>query len=499
MIGPGFHHAEGPLRLEARVVVVGSGAGGAAAADRLAAAGVDVLVLEMGRQEAPATFTQREEQMFPRLFQDAGGRTTLDGAITVLQGKGVGGSTLHNLNLCKRVEPELLDRWASDRGLPELPQRLSAAYEAVEQDLSVGPVPEAMINRNNQLFRAGAQALGWANGPLKHNRVGCIGSGFCELGCAYNAKMNAARVLLPRAVAAGARVVTGVRVERVRHRFGRAVGVRGVTAQGHPVTVDARHVVLAASATGSPALLVASGLRDRWGQVGAHLHIHPGGTVGALFEQPVRGWQGIPQSWECTQLLHPTDPARRVWLLPVFGHPVATAALLPGFGEAHTRLLSRFEHLAAATAMLHDYSAGRVSADRRGRPLIRYQVDAADRAAMAQGLAAAAQILLAAGAEVAVIPYARPAELRTQDEARQAADRAVRRLDPPLAAVHPMGSLRMGADPRTSACDGLGRLHGARRIWVADGSLMPSSTGGPPQLTIYALGRLVGEALVQVA
>lgn len=492
---PGFGLASGALRLDCAVVVVGSGAGGAAAADRLAAAGHEVLVLEMGRRELPSTFTQREEEMFPRLFQDAGGRTTLDGAITVLQGKGVGGSTLHNLNLCKRVDDALLDAWAEQTGLADLPARLGRAYAAVEQDIAVSQVEEERINRNNQLFRAGVEALGWQGGPLLHNRVGCVGSGFCELGCAYDAKMNAARVYLPRAVAAGARVLAGVRVQRITHRFGRVTGVRGVTEAGHPVVVRARAVVLAASATASPALILASSLEDRWRQAGAHLRMHPGGTVGALFAEPVRGWEGIPQSWECTEHLHPTDPARRIWLLPVFGHPVTTAALLPGFGAEHTALMQRYAHLAAATAMLHDYGEGRVASDREGRPILRYSLSPDDAAAMAQGLLHAARILLAAGAEQAVIPTARPLTLRSEAELDAAKNLVIRPFDPGLAAVHPMGSLRMSADPRRGATDGEGRYHGARGLWVADGSLMPSSTGGPPQLTIYALGRLVGEAL----
>lgn len=493
----GFAQAEGPLRLDCEVVVVGSGAGGGAAADRLAAAGKDVLVLEMGRRELPSTFTQREEEMFPRLFQDAGGRCTLDGAITVLQGKGVGGSTLHNLNLCKRVDDALIAQWAERCGLPELPARLDRAYAAIEADIEVSEVDESRINRNNQLFRAGVQALGWQGGPLKHNRVGCIGSGFCLLGCAYDAKMNAARVFLPRAVGAGARVLAGVRVQRITHRFGRVTGVRGVTEGGAEVVVSAKAVVLAASATASPALILASGLGDRWGQAGAHLHLHPGGTVGAVFPEPVRGWEGIPQSWECTETLHPTDPARRIWLLPVFGHPVTTAALLPGFGAAHSALMKEYAHLAAATAMLHDYTEGRVSADREGRPILRYSVDAADAGAMARGLLDAARILLAAGAQRAVIPMVRPLELRGEADLKAAADLRIRPFDPGLAAVHPMGSLRMSADPRQGATDGDGRYHGARGLWVADGSLMPSSTGGPPQLTIYALGRMVGERLAE--
>ncbi|HJN72588.1 MAG TPA: GMC family oxidoreductase [Myxococcota bacterium] len=479
--------------MRADVVVVGSGAGGSACADRIAAAGLDVLVLEMGAAESPETFTQREEDMFPRLFQDAGARATLDGAIAVMQGKGLGGSTLHNLNLCKRVPEELLDRWAEDRGLPELPERLSRAYAAVEADLAVTEVLDTQLNRNNRLFRAGVESLGWENGRLKHNRQGCIGSGFCELGCAYDAKMNAARVLLPRAEDRGARLMTGVRVERILHRFGRARGVSATSAEGR-VTVEARAVVLAASATGSPALLLASGLGDAHRQVGAHLHLHPGGTVGGSFGEPVDGWKGIPQGWECTELLDPLQGG--CWLLPVFGHPVTTAALLPGIGAEHTRMMARYDHLAALTPMLHDHSSGRVLADRRGRPLIRYRLGPRDRSHMAVGLVAGARILLAAGAEKVVLPLAVPVEIRTPAELERL-ELNVRRLDPPLAAVHPMGTLRMGSDPRSSATDEFGRLHCARGVWVADGSLMPSSTGGPPQLSIYALGRMVGEAIAE--
>jgi choline dehydrogenase-like flavoprotein len=479
--------------LKVDAVVVGSGAGGSAAAQRIAAAGHSVAVLEMGQRETPETFTQREADMLPRLFQDGAARTTLDGAIAVMQGKGLGGSTLHNLNLCKRVEDELLDRWAHDQGLPELPERLSEAYDSVERDLAVSWVEDAQLNRNNQLFRAGVEALGWEGGRLQHNRLGCIGSGYCELGCAYDAKMNAARVLLPQAEALGASLLTGARVSRILHTGGVVRGVLAQTAQGE-LSIEARAVVLSASATGSPALMLASGLDDRFGQVGAHLHLHPGGTVGALFADEVLGWQGVPQGWECTQYLHPTDPSRRMWMVPVFGHPVTTAALLPGFGPEHSDLMGRYRHLAAITPMLHDYSSGRVLATRDGSPLIRYRLDDADSAAMAEGMAAGARILLAAGAEEAVLPYARPLRVRSHEEALRAATKLVRRLDPPLAAVHPMGSLRLGSDPRTSACDPDGQVHHAPGLWVADGSLMPSSTGGPPQLTIYALGRMVGEA-----
>ncbi len=487
------------LELATEVVVVGSGAGGGAAAVELVQAGREVLILEMGNRELPKSFTQREEQMMPRLFQDAGARTTADKAIQVLQGKGLGGSTLHNLNLCKRIDPELFELWAKTRDLPDIGERLRPHYDHFEKALSIAAVPEDRINRNNQILRAGAEALGWKNGPLRHNRTGCIGSGFCELGCAYDAKNNSAKILIPAAEKGGAKVLTGIRVTQVLHRFGRATGVSGqiLDERGQVVghaTIRAERVVLAASATGSAALVIASGLPDPYRQAGRGLTLHPGATVGGVFDEPVDGWKGVPQSWECDELLHPTDPDRRMWLVPVFGHPVATAAMLPGLGPEAVARIGSYRHIAAITPMLHDSTVGRVDARGDARPLLHYSLNDADRRMMAKGVSAAAQVLLAAGAREVLIPTAVPQVVRTAKEAIAVAQQAFGPLDPPLAAVHPMGGMCMGGDPHTSATNADGRHHHCPNLWIADAGLFPTSTGVPPQWSTYSFGRLVGQA-----
>jgi len=491
--------ATGPFRADCDVVVVGSGAGGGAAARELAIAGLDVVVLEMGERLRNTDMTQREEQMLPRLYQDAASRTTADRAIQVMQGKGLGGSTLHNLNLCKRLPEEMLEKWAREHSLDGLGERLDPHYAEMERLLSVSDVPPEQINRNNLLLRDGATALGWTNGPLKHNRVGCIGSGFCELGCAFAAKMNSERVLLPEAEARGARLVTRVRVTRILHRFGRALGVGGqvLDDRERPIaafTVRARGVVLAASATGSSALVRHSGLRDPWSQAGRGLSLHPGATVGGLFGEPVDAWKGIPQAWECTQFLHPTDPERRVWIVPVFGHPVTAAAMLPGLGPQHVERLGQYRYIAALSPMLHDHTRGTVGIDRHGHPVIRYRQTPEDLEMMGRGIRACARILLAAGAREVIVPSARPFVARSEAELAPLEAWTPRPLDPPQVAVHPMGGLRMGTDPRRSSTTPEGRHHHCPNLWVADGSLFPSSTGVPPQLSIYSFGRMVGQA-----
>jgi choline dehydrogenase-like flavoprotein len=486
------------LVLECDLVVVGTGAGGAMAAREAARAGLRVVALEEGAYSTARDFTQREDEMLPLLFQDAGARTTDDGAIQVLQGRGVGGSTVHNTNLCKRAPAEVLDGWKLDGWRAA---DLAPHYEGVERDLSVTPLVESDLNRNNALLKRGAETLGWRGGLLHHNRVGCTRSGFCELGCAFDAKQNALKVLIPEAMRSGARVIADCRVERVLTARGRAVGVvaralatdeHGVQRPGPTVTVRGA-VCLAGSAVGSAALALRSGLPGLE-RVGRTLRLHPGAAVAGVFDETVEGWLGIPQSYECTEKLRFDDDASddRVWIVPAFAHPVGLAAALPGFGAAHMRRMRLYPKLAVFVAMVHDRSRGTIASD-GGRVRVRYALDDADRRALVNGLRACAELLFAAGARSVVVPYAVPLELTDRSTAQldRIRARGYRPLDPILTAVHPMGTLPLG-----SVVDEHGRWRGLDKLWVADGSLFPTSLGGPPQLTIYAAAHKIAGHLI---
>jgi gluconate 2-dehydrogenase alpha chain len=59
------------------------------------------------------------------------------------------------------------------------------------------------------------------------------------------------------------------------------------------------------------------------------------------------------------------------------------------------------------------------------------------------------------------------------------------------ASKHVMGTLRFGADAKTSVCDPNGRFHGVGNLYAADGSLFPTSSGYNPILTIATLASWV--------
>jgi choline dehydrogenase-like flavoprotein len=173
--------------------------------------------------------------------------------------------------------------------------------------------------------------------------------------------------------------------------------------------------------------------------------------------------------------------------VPAFAHPIGAATTLPGFGAAHMAAMRGYGQLAVLTAMVHDETSGEVAVDSDGRPVLRYTMSEADRGQLAKGVVACARILLAAGAREVVVPAFPPRRASTEAELAAWDTSTLGPHSTPLTAVHPMGTLRLGDDPRTSVVASTGEHHQVRGLFVLDGSLFPTSIGGPPQLGIYAL------------
>ena len=495
-------------RIRAQVCVVGTGAGGGAALARLAEAGVDVVAVEAGGLFTAADATQRELEMLPRLFQDAGLRATADKGIGILQGKGVGGSTLHNTGLVWDPPAGILGRWRAEHAFPYDDAALAPLLAEVRVTLGANPIPEAGINANNGAMRRGAEALGWRYRVADHNRDLCSGCGYCVLGCAYNRKKNAALTWVARATAAGARVIADAPAVRIEGRPGarrvlcRVAGGDGAGGGGGrgggEVVVEADAVVVSAGALDTPALLLRSGLgTDR---VGRGLRLHPSAMVQAEMPEEVRGWRGVPQSVIVEEFADFEADGRGGFLfIPLALWPGTMAVSTPGIGARHRAVMRRYPDLASCGVLLHDETGGRVTVARDGRPVARYWPDRPDLAEIRRGVGALARLFLAAGARAVHLPYddAPPVtDEATLDAALATARDDIHRF--PLASVHPQGSCPLGGDAASSACDPEGRLRGEPDIFVADTSLFPTSVGVPPQVTTMALGLAVADRLKEV-
>ncbi len=489
----------------ADVCVIGSGGGGAVAAAELASAGRSVVMLEQGPFWTSADFTQREDQMLPRLFEEAGMRQTVDGGVTILQGRSVGGSTVHNLCYAFRTPEPIVRMWRDEHGLASLtPESLLPSLRRVEAGLRVKPIREDEVNVLNRRIRSGAEKLGYSGFVTHHNREGCVKSGYCILGCSYDAKQSMLVTYVPRADAAGARIFPQVRADRIEAEGGRVrrVLASSMDRDGHvrgSVEVTAPVVVLAAGAVNSPDLLLRSGIANSSGQVGRNLHLHPSVMVAGFWDEPIHAYRGIPQSYYVDEFIDlEREPHTGYVLMPIAGFPVLTAVNTPGFGRKHFQQMRDFSKMGGLLVLLHDRSAGSVeNGSSSARPHIEYALDPADRRQLGQGVRHCAQVLFAAGARRVVVPYLpEPVVLGPGDDLTSLRDE-IDVGQAPIASTHPQSTCRMGGDPARAVVNDYGECFDVPGLFVADMSVFPTSLGAPPQITTAALADRTAHHILQ--
>jgi choline dehydrogenase-like flavoprotein len=478
---------------ECDVVIVGSGAGGAVAAATLAEAGLDVLVLEAGGHYDRDNYPAGRLEAIATLYREAG-LTVAAGKppIPIPVAKAVGGTTVINSGTCFRAPDPILENWRQEFGVTWA-RELDADYAEAEEFLRVTQLDPERMGRNGQLAMEGAEALGASGGPIYRNAGNCVQCSSCPFGCAIDAKRGMHVSYLPRAVAVAARVRSGVEARRVLVEDGRAVGVacsaREESGRRRPFAVRARHAVIAAGgAFGTPELLLRSGLGGP--QVGRHLRIHPACWVGARYEEEVRGWEGVMQSYYVDQW----EARHRVLLEATFTPLAFGGAWLAGTGAEHQRSMLDFGHVGSIGVHLCDRSHGSVGLANEGALRARYELTEEDAGHVVFGIARAAEVHFAAGATEVYPNIPRVGTLKRGDLPRFEATR-FKPSELRLEAFHPMGTARISADPRRGVCAADGSVNGTAGLYVADASLFPTSVGVNPMMTIIAFAKQVGRGI----
>ncbi|MBI4366546.1 MAG: GMC family oxidoreductase [Deltaproteobacteria bacterium] len=478
------------------ILIIGSGAGGAVAAETLARRGHEVVILEEGDVPQPGDFG--DTMRFIRRYYRHGGVTATYGWPTILVpvGRVVGGTTVVNSGTCLRAQGRVFDRWAAEFGLAGLGPAIRARYADIERMLTVMPTPDALQGPHARLVAAGAVRLGFSARPLPRNAGDCHGSGVCCFGCPTDAKMSMALTYLPAALTHGARLYANATVTRLHWSGDR---IRRVTGTFHDpetraaigaFTFRPKIVILAAGAMGTPILLCRSGVPDPGGHLGRHLTLHPATKVIAEFDQPVRAWQGVPQGLVIEDLA-----SEGILMESIFTPPAQIAMSLLVDEAAHRRVMERYNHLAAFGFMVSDASEGRICTPPGMGSFAYYRLRGPDLRRFVRGLKVVTEIFFAAGARV-VYPSVYPLPVIDRATGSAVFDRVrIHRKDLDLQAWHPLGTCRMAADPRHGVIDPEGRLFGLANCYVADGSIFPTALGVNPQLTIMAAAQTIADGI----
>lgn len=472
--------------LEADVVIVGSGAGGAPVARALASEGYAVVVLEEGGYFSRADFRGRawERGLAMQRQRALVGNTF----IAMPTGVTVGGSTTINSGTCLRTPADVLRRWRFEDGLTGIdPEVMEPFFAKVESALDVGVAAAATLGGSARVVARGASALGWSHGPLSRNAPGCDGQGLCCFGCPTDAKTSTNVTHLPAAMRAGAVLAHHCRVEEVLLAGGRAVGVvaRAVGGRGARVRVLAKSVVLSGGTVGTPLMLLRQGLANSSGQVGRNLTVHPASNAWGEFDERVAGWEGIPQSYGIDEFT-PEGIRFEGAFVPLD----VAAATVASVGPSWTHFVDRFDHMACFGFMIAETSRGRVSLGPDRSALLTYRMNDVDRRKILRGHGLLARLFFAGGADVVhsgVRGWERFHSVRDVERFEREAPSSVAAHQLELAAFHPLGSCRMGADPARSVVGPTHETHDVPGLFVVDGSCVNGPLGVNPQVTIMAL------------
>jgi choline dehydrogenase-like flavoprotein len=282
-------------------------------------------------------------------------------------------------------------------------------------------------------------------------------------------------------------------------KAGRAVGVAGHTAGGYPVTIRARAVVAAAGSVQTPALLRRSGLTNP--NIGRHLRLHPATGVWGVFDQEVRPWEGGMQTRYSTEHADLDGNGYGVIYETAATNPAIAVSFMSWTGaQAHLDRMRSLPHLSGVGVITRDRDSGHVAVGRDGEPAVHYRLSGYDAAHMRSGIEGAARIVEAAGARQMFSGHQRG---RIWERGKGSVDDFIRYTNSlgtgpgqvAMAALHIMGTARMGGDSKTSAAGPDGATWEVPNLVVADASTFPTSSGVNPMISIEAIAYMNAERL----
>jgi choline dehydrogenase-like flavoprotein len=355
------------------------------------------------------------------------------------------------------------------------------------------------MNGPAELLARGCETMGikWAMTPLatvsapRGKSPPCVYRGFCNFGCATNAKQSALVVWAHRAVKAGCEIRDMAMVGKIETDAAgeRATGVRYFR-QGQWRFQKAVNVVVAGYAIETPRLLLNSatarqpeGLGNSSGLVGTHLMTHSGPGVWGTFDDEVRFYKG-PPNMAVTEHWNYADEGKDFHggyaFMSQGPHPRAWAQTLVTerglWGEPLRRAMLNYNHTAGYVPVgeTEPRPENTVTVadeiDQYGLkiPRVTFSYSDNDKRLQRHAINYMGEVLKAAGGR----------DLWTSTDTS-----------------HLMGGCRMGDDPQTSVVDADGRSWDIPNLWVCDGSLFVTCGGVNPSLTIQALALRIADRM----
>ena len=318
------------------VLIIGSGASGAAVAWSLADTRMRILCLEQGDWMKSTDFPSNGRDWEARRYTDFDispnrrGRDTDypvnddNSPMKVANFNGVGGGTVIYTAHWPRMHPSdfkvksldgvaddwPIDYWALERFYEENDRMMGVSGLAGDPGVPPRhpPMPPIPLGRTGTHYARAMNRLGWHWWPSDttiattayEGRAHCINLGHCTPGCAQGAKASTDITYWPLAIRAGVELRTRCRVREITtDEHGMAAGAIYYDADGREHFQPAEVVIVACNGVGTPRLLLNSasarfpdGLANSSGLVGRNLMLHPWPMISGYVDEPLDGGRG---------------------------------------------------------------------------------------------------------------------------------------------------------------------------------------------------------------
>ncbi|MDX1977716.1 MAG: GMC family oxidoreductase [Pseudanabaenaceae cyanobacterium bins.68] len=459
--------------MRTQVAVIGSGAGGAVVAYTLAAAGLEVLLIEEGANLnldhcSPFSLAEMTSKYRHGGVSAAFGKPK----IQYVEGRCLGGGTEINSGLYHRTPPELLAKWQAlyeveAIALPDLEPHFQFGEQAVSVSYLPGQPPAASLK-----LKAGAEAMGWE--CLEVPRW------FKYDSHQVGRKQSMTETLIPMAIAQGAVLLTDTWVQSLKYLD--QLWQIQARQRSQTLTITAETVFVCGGAIQTPALLQRSGITKN---VGRSLQMHPTVKITARFQEEVNDQQMGVAVHQVKEFLPRFN----------FGCSISSRAYLGLAMNDHPAYAWEVDQFWQRMAIY--YAAIGSEATGRGNvlslpgfrdPLVKYQLDQSGLKVLAEALTKLSELLLAAGA-VALYPSITGSDRLTKTSDLANLPQILPSHLTNLITVHLFSSCPMGENRRLCATDSFGKVFDTKNLYISDASLLCTALGVNPQGTIMAIAR----------
>jgi choline dehydrogenase-like flavoprotein len=487
--------------ITADVVIVGSGPGASILAKGLIEQGRSVLMIERGDYTDPSQFSEDEIDMVSKLYADGALQLASDFRFQVIQGSCVGGSSVVNNAVCFDTPDNVLDRWNDVKGLNAGIDfaRYKTCNEKVNRDMNIRKMLEPdSLNPGGNKFMEGCTKMGLITSPNVASAVsaniagtttsggddGCLGCGYCNMGCAYGKKLSMLDTVLPdtqlKFGTDALKIIASCEVTNLRSKGGKINSLEAKFSSGRKIVVKAKTYVVAAGAISSSILLQRSGIAT--GKAGKHLSFNVGSPINALFPGKINAFDGLQIS-HYLQL----NPTRGYIFETWFNPPMFQSTVMPGWWDDHYKNMRRYDRFACTGVLVGSESNAEVRLAGITKREVRYTPTKKDFDTLMDGLMLAGDIYFEAGAEAVMPNTFSYYEFKDRNELKRLKELVKDSSDITLGTGHPQGGNIMSANKSLGVIDPGFKVYGYDNLFVCDASVFPSSLGVNPQVSVMTM------------